>query len=46
MPRQSEVVGGDYSKSTNWDDRIPNRSPAIIGIHQIRIRHGEQVDSI
>lgn len=46
MPRESEVFRGYFSQGTNWDDRIPDHSPAIVGIHRIRIRHGDHVDAI
>ena len=46
MPRKSGIFGGTYSGGIDWDDRDPDPSPGIVGIHEIDIRHGDQVDAI
>ena len=41
---QSSTFGGGGGSA--WDDNILTKSPAIVGIHKVDIRHGDQVDSL
>ena len=42
--QKSNIFGGNGGSP--WDDGVLSHSPPIVGVRSIKIRHGNQVDSI